>query len=71
MLLNVANMSCQHCVQSVTGLLHSLDPNASVAVNLTKAQIVVRGQIAPADALRILADAEYPATLVSLTDDTP
>ncbi|MFN3701921.1 heavy-metal-associated domain-containing protein [Thermomonas sp.] len=68
MLLQVRNMSCQHCVQAVTRALRALDPNATVEVDLARGEVRAQGAFGADAALAALADADYPATLLSLED---
>ena len=68
MLLHVQNMSCQHCVQRVTRALRALDPAATVEVDLTRGEVRSQGAFGTDAALAALADADYPATLLSLED---
>lgn len=63
MLLHVQNMSCQHCVQSVTRTLRTLDPNATVDVDLARGEVRTQGAFDAGAAIAALADADYPATL--------
>lgn len=68
MRLTVDNMSCQHCVQTVTRALRALDPNATVEVDLARGEVRTRGAFNADAAIAALADADYPATLLSLED---
>jgi copper chaperone len=68
MLLRVHNMSCQHCVQTVTRALRALDPAATVEVDLSRGEVRTQGAFDAEAAGTALADADYPATLLSLED---
>jgi copper chaperone len=68
MRLTVDNMSCQHCVQNVTRALRALDPNANVEVDLARGEVRTQGAFDAEAAVTALADADYPATLLSLED---
>lgn len=48
----VKGMSCGHCVKAVTQALQSVDPAASVAVDLARARVDVESK---ADAARLRA----------------
>lgn len=64
MLLNVANMSCQHCVNTVTRVLQALDPAAQVRVNLAKGEVEASGSFSADAAIAALAEEDYPARLI-------
>lgn len=64
MLLNVENMSCQHCVNTVTRALQALDPAAQVRVDLAKGEVEASGSFSADAAIAALAEEDYPATLV-------
>ncbi|MCC7095883.1 MAG: heavy-metal-associated domain-containing protein [Thermomonas sp.] len=65
MLLNVENMSCQHCVNAVTRALQALDATARVEVDLASKQVRAHGQFSADAVIAALADADYTATLIS------
>lgn len=68
MRLTVDNMSCQHCVQTVTRALRALDPNATVEVDLARGEVRTQGAFDAEAAIAALADVDYPATLLSPED---
>ena len=43
MLLNVQKMTCNHCIRSVTAAVHTIDPHAKVAVDLTSGTVQRQG----------------------------
>ncbi|MCX8649294.1 heavy-metal-associated domain-containing protein [Gilliamella sp. B2776] len=43
MKLIVDNMSCQHCVNTITKAINDIDPKARVTVNLTKHEVDIEG----------------------------
>ena len=61
MLLNVENMSCQHCVNTVTRALQALDPAAQVRVDLAKGEVEASGSFSADAAIAALAEEDYPA----------
>ena len=61
--LDVKNMSCQHCVKSVTGAIQSLDAGAAVQVDLQTGKVLVDSAAAAADLARVVTDAGYPAAV--------
>lgn len=64
MLLNVENMSCQHCANTVTRALQALDPAAQVRVNLAKGEVEASGSFSADAAIAALAEEDYPARLI-------
>ena len=63
--LMVENMSCGHCVRAVTDAMHALNPAAEVRVDLARKSLSINGQIDAPAALTALAEAGYPARLIS------
>ena len=60
--LQVENMSCGHCVASVTKAVKALDNGAQVDVDLASKQVKVQSG-APLDAVKAaIVDAGYPVT---------
>ena len=43
MKLIVDNMSCQHCVKTITKAINDIDPKAKVTVDLTKREVDIEG----------------------------
>ncbi|AHN26703.1 hypothetical protein GAPWK_2130 [Gilliamella apicola] len=43
MKLIVDNMSCQHCVNTITKAINAIDPKAKVTVDLTKHEVDIEG----------------------------
>ena len=68
MLLKVDNMSCRHCVNSVTRTLQVLDADARVSVDLDTGQVRAQGDFSAEAAIAALAEADYPATLLAIAD---
>lgn len=60
--LKVDNMTCAHCVSTVTKTLKALDPQATVEVDLEAKRVRVETR-QPADVLtKALDEAGYPAS---------
>ncbi|MGK5038213.1 heavy-metal-associated domain-containing protein [Janthinobacterium sp. LB3P118] len=60
--LQVENMSCGHCVGSVTKAVHGIDPAAQVQIDLASKRVTVES---PAELVAISAaivEAGYPVT---------
>ena len=43
MKLIIDNMSCQHCVKTITKAINDIDPKAKVSVDLTKREVDIEG----------------------------
>ncbi len=57
--IQVAGMSCNHCVNAITQAVNDVDPQAQVKVDLQKGLVAIDSEKA-ADALRAaIADAGY------------
>lgn len=65
MLFKVENMSCQHCVNTVTRALQALDPDARIVVDLGNGQVRASGSFTADAAISALADEDYPARLIA------
>ena len=57
--INVAGMSCQHCVKSVTAALTAVDPLANVSVDLPTGTVRVESTAPLASLTDAIADAGY------------
>ena len=62
----VEGMTCAHCVNAVTEAIHSLDPAATVDVNLGTKLVRVRSDVDRFLLSQSLADAGYEAIPVGL-----
>lgn len=58
----VKDLSCGHCVQSVTQALQTLDPDAEIKVNLRDKRVSVRSAATETALREALAAADYPAS---------
>ena len=58
----VQGMSCGHCVNAVTQAVKSLDPAATVQVDLAKGQVQVESQQDPAAIARAIEEEGYKVT---------
>lgn len=58
---NVENMSCGHCVKSITAALLALDPQAQVSIDLARGELDFTGQLAVEQVLETLKAQGYPA----------
>ncbi len=64
MRLKVENMSCQHCINTVTRTLRALDPEAVVEVDLGKGEVKAQGKFSAEAAAAALKDADYPGVVL-------
>ncbi|CDG84192.1 heavy-metal-associated domain-containing protein [Janthinobacterium agaricidamnosum] len=58
--LQVENMSCGHCVSSVTKAVLALDPQAKVTVDLAAKKVAVDSAAPVADIRSAIVEAGYP-----------
>ncbi|HLT63202.1 MAG TPA: heavy-metal-associated domain-containing protein [Pseudohongiella sp.] len=57
---NVPDMSCGHCVKTITSAITEKDAGASVQCDLAKHQVSVQSQLDQKVLAEILTDAGYP-----------
>ena len=60
--LTVKDMTCGHCVSTVTKALKAVDPQASVEVDLANKRVRVETQQAVETLTQALQQAGFPAT---------
>ncbi len=63
--LNVKDMTCGHCVSTVTKAVQSLDAKATVQVDLPTGRVDVTSSVQPVQLIQAISDAGYPAALAS------
>ncbi|HEX4856693.1 MAG TPA: heavy metal-associated domain-containing protein [Limnobacter sp.] len=63
--LNVEKMKCGGCSANVERVVKSLDPEATVKVDLTTKRVQVEGQMAADVLVDAISKAGYPAQLAS------
>jgi copper chaperone len=61
--LNVPDMSCGHCVSTVTKAVKSVDRDAAVTTDLSAQTVTIKSGAAPAALQSALEKAGYPATV--------
>ena len=60
--LTLPDMTCGHCVKTVTTTVHNLDADARVTIDLVKHHVQVESSTASRDAIvQALAEEGYPA----------
>ncbi len=62
--LNVKDMTCGHCVKTITQTVKSIDPGASVDADVGSKRVRIESTHPVAEITRALGDAGYPATSV-------
>jgi copper chaperone len=67
--LNVNEMTCGHCVHTVTQAVRTVDPEAEVQVDLRSKRVRVEGRSSADELVRALGAAGYPA--VPATEPLP
>jgi len=60
---DIPDMSCGHCVATVTKAIKSADPDAVAEVDLTRRTATVSSKLDAQAIVAALDDAGYPATL--------
>lgn len=64
--LDVKDMTCGHCVSTVTGAVKSLDPDATVHVDLEHKRLRVDGRSSVNELTKALAEVGYAAAPSSM-----
>ena len=64
MKLNVPDMSCGHCVATITKTVKGLDAGAEVKADLAAKQVTVETGVPAEKVMKALDDAGYPASAV-------
>lgn len=57
----VQNMTCNHCVRTITRALQAIDSGARVAVDLAGGTVTVEGALDAAQAIAAMQAEGYPA----------
>ena len=68
MKFGVSPLTCGRCTVAITAALRALDPSAEVAVDIAGGTVVTHGGFDAVQAMTVMADAGYRATLI---DDAP
>lgn len=72
MKFKVENMSCEHCVRTLSRALKALDPQARVDVDLASGTLALESLISTETAIEVMAEAGYPAVPVAVqAEGTP
>lgn len=59
--LTLPDMTCGHCVKTVTQTVQQLDPSARVTIDLPSHKVVIESTQSPEAIRAALADEGYPA----------
>ena len=62
--LKVQDMSCGHCVNSVTKAVQGIDPEAKVDVDLDAGRVSIASAADPATVRSAIEEAGYPAEVL-------
>ncbi|ACQ92217.1 Heavy metal transport/detoxification protein [Tolumonas auensis DSM 9187] len=57
--LHVPDMTCQHCVATITKLVQQADPQAQIQIDLSQHRVAVEGKLNNAELISLLEDAGY------------
>lgn len=60
--LTLKDMTCGHCVRTVTQTLRKLDPQAQVEIDLPSQRVRIETQQPPEAVRQVLAEEGYPAS---------
>ena len=61
--LQIPDMSCGHCVATITKAVTAADPGATVVADLASKSVRIETRLPDAALLEALADIGYPATV--------
>jgi copper chaperone len=62
--LDVPDMTCNHCVSTITKAVKDIDENARCEVDLDSKRVRVDSVLPPSDFVEALEEIGYPATLL-------
>ena len=62
--LRVNDMTCGHCVKTITQAVKSIDPGANVDADVGSKRVRIESTHPMAEITRALGDAGYPATSI-------
>lgn len=64
MKFRIENMTCGHCVKTLTRAIQAVDPAAQVSAQLVEKILVINGTIATDAARQAIQEAGYSAQLI-------
>lgn len=62
--LHVPDMTCQHCVATITKLIQQADHNAKIEIDLSQHKVAVEGTLTADALVALLDDAGYTPALI-------
>ncbi|KFN42959.1 heavy-metal-associated domain-containing protein [Arenimonas oryziterrae] len=68
MLFEVQNMTCSHCVRTITGAIHAIDGEAQVFVSLADKTVKIDGRLDAVAAIVAMAEEGYAAERIDEAD---
>lgn len=57
--LHIPDMTCKHCVATITQLIQNADEDAKLTIDLPSHQVDVQGKLDPSTLISLLEDAGY------------
>ncbi|MDD2342883.1 MAG: heavy-metal-associated domain-containing protein [Tolumonas sp.] len=62
--LHVPDMTCQHCVATITKLIQQADQDAKIEIDLSQHKVAVEGTLTAEALVALLDDAGYTPTVI-------
>jgi len=62
--LHVPDMTCQHCVATITKLIQQADQNAKIEIDLSQHKVAVEGTLTADALVALLDDAGYSPAVI-------
>lgn len=62
--LHVPDMTCQHCVATITKLIKQADKNAKIEIDLSQHKVAVEGALTADALVALLDDAGYTPAVI-------
>ena len=62
--LHVPDMTCQHCVATITKLIQQADQNAKIEIDLSQHKVAVEGTLTTDALIALLDDAGYTPAVI-------
>ena len=66
MTLNVVDMTCGHCVKTITRAIHGVAPNALVSCDVQSTLVKIDGEYVEKDVQAAIAEAGFNPQMVDL-----
>ena len=62
--LHVPDMTCQHCVATITKLIQQADQDAKIEIDLSQHKVTVEGELTADALVKLLDDAGYTPAVI-------